>query len=588
MRRKRRLLLSLSAFALLIARVGTTAEPSKSSAIVSKAADDYWEFVERENLNIRVHEGLPVEHLPDISFEHLRANAEFARSLQKRLSAVAESELSHEEQLTVAILREEARVLVDAPERYWLTFPETPYASQFLGVNLVFASHPFRNKADADRYISLLNQYARLVGAFETKLREQSKRGIRMAKEEIPKTSGAFALAGLEKEQNLFWVDARRLAALPAADRDRFQSRLAETIASQVRPAVASFTKYLTGEYASQAPDAVGLSQYAGGTEYYRELVRRTTRPGLTPEEIHQMGLTAVGKLNGELDTLRVKVGFAGTLAEFRQFLKSDPRFFAKTPDEVGERLMVAQNRIVPRVPEFFGRFPKAPYGVQRLEPELEESVTFGYYQIPTAQDPKGYYKYNGSHLSERDLIGAGSLISHELVPGHHFQLNLQLENKELPKFRREGGYDAFVEGWAEYCSALADEMGMYADPYDRCGRVAFDLFLTTRLVVDTGMNLMSWPRAKAIAYMKENTLQSDKEIDTETLRYSCDIPAQALANKIGMRRFVELRENAKRELGSKFDIRRFHDAVLGSGAMPLDVLDKHVDWFIAQEKARN
>jgi uncharacterized protein (DUF885 family) len=571
----------------LIALIGGAGEPSKSSAIVSKAADDYWAFVERENLNIRVHEGLPIDRLPDISLDHVRANAEFGRSLQSRLSEVSEREISHEEQLTLAILREEARVLVEAPTHYWLTFPETPYAFQFLGVHLVFASHPFRNKADADRYLVLLNQYPELIHACEAKLREQARRGIRMAKEEIPLTAGAFALAGKEKEQNLFWVDSKRLAGLAPADRDSFVSNLAETIASKVRPAIASFREYLSGEYASAAPNAVGLSQYPGGEDYYRSLVARTTRPGLKPEEIHQIGLEAVGKLNQQLDALRQKVKFAGTLSEFRKFLKSDPRFFAKTPDEVGQRLMAAQNRIVGRVPEFFGRFPKAPYGVQRLEPELEESVTFGYYQIPTAQDPKGYYKYNGSHLAERDLIGAGSLISHELVPGHHFQLNLQLENSDLPKFRREGGYDAFVEGWAEYCSALADEMGMYADPYDRCGRLGFDLFLTTRLVVDTGMNLMGWPRSKAIAYMKENTLQSDKEIDTETLRYSCDIPAQALAYKIGMRRFVELREKAARELGPKFDIRRFHDAVLGSGAMPLDVLDKHVDWFIAQEKAK-
>src|SRR5262249_60656595 len=205
---------------------------------------------------------------------------------------------------------------------------------------------------------------------------------------------------------------------------------------------------------------AVGLSQYPGGEDYYRALVARTTRPGLKPEEIHRAGLEGYGKLNQELDTMLKKVGLAGTLSDFRKFLKSDPRFFARTPDEVGQRLMAAQNRIVPRVPEFFGRFPKAPYGVQRLEPELEESVTFGYYQIPTAQDPKGYYKYNGSHLSERDLIGAGSLISHELVPGHHFQLNLQLENTELPKFRPEGGYHAFVQGCPAYFSSPPPQIG--------------------------------------------------------------------------------------------------------------------------------
>ena len=152
--------------------------------------------------------------------------------------------------------------------------------------------------------------------------------------------------------------------------------------------------------------------------------------------------------------------------------------------------------------------------------------MTFGYYQVPTPQDPKGYYKYNGTHLDERSLIGAGSLISHELVPGHHFQINLQHENASLPAFRKDrSGYTAFVEGWGEYSSFLAGEMGMYDDPYDRCGRLLFDAFLTSRLVVDTGMNLLGWPRERAMAYMRENTIQSETEIETETLRYSCDLP---------------------------------------------------------------
>ena len=577
--------LALAALAIVLSSFAAGAAPS-SSDVVRKAGDEYWAFLEREDLNVRVQEGLPVDRLPDISLKHVEESAVFGRSLEAELARASEKDLSHEEQLSLAILREQARVLADAPSRYWLTFPMTPYAFQALGVNLALASHPFRGRPDAEHYLALASQYADLVRAFETKLREQEKRGIRLPREEIPLVAGAFASLGKEKNQNFLWVDGARLGSLAAPDREWFSNRLAETIDSRVRPAVSSLVTYISGDYASGAPSAVGLAQYPGGSGYYRALARRTTSPDAKPEEIHKLGLAAVERLNTELDALRQKVGFTGTLSDFRRFLKTDSRFFAKTPEEVGERLLAAQNRIAPRVPDFFGKTPRALYGVERLEPELEGAMTFGYYQIPTAQEPKGYYKYNGSQLSERNLIGAGSLISHELVPGHHFQLSLQLENAGLPKFRRLGGYDAFVEGWAEYCSALADEMGMYADPYDRCGRVAFDLFLTTRLVVDTGMNLLGWPRARAIAYMKENTLQSDKEIDTETLRYSCDIPAQALAYKMGMWKFVELREKARRELGPKFDIRRFHDAVIGSGAMPLAVLEKHVDWFVAQEKA--
>jgi len=213
--------------------------------------------------------------------------------------------------------------------------------------------------------------------------------------------------------------------------------------------------------------------------------------------------------------------------------------------------------------------------------------MTFGYYDMPTAEEPTGRYRFNGSTLSERPLISAAALIYHELVPGHHFQLNLQRENETIPAFRRLGSQTAFVEGWGEYASDLAGEMGLYSDPYDEYGRLGMDMFLSTRLVVDTGMNLMGWPRQKAIDYMLDHDLESATQITSETLRYSADRPAQALAYKMGSNKIRELRQRAEKALGPKFDIRRFHDAVLGSGSMPLSVLEKHIDWWIGEEKKR-
>ena len=583
--------LAASAFALASSAARADGPPttaSAASAALSKAADDYWQFLQQESVTIRTREGLPVDRLPDVSLAHAEANAAFGKSLLAGLAAVKESNLSHDESLTLAVLRKEARQLADFPKFYWLTFPVTPYTFQAGGVHPVFASHPFRDKADADHYLALLGRYPDFVRALQEKLREQARRGIVIAKEEIPLVAGAFGAAGKEKGESLFWVKAERLGKLAPADREAFEASLTELISARVGPAVRGLVSYLDGDYKQKAPDAVGLGQYPGGKDYYRALVKRMTTLDVTPEEVHKTGLEGIAKLSAELDAVRGKVGFAGSLAEFRQFLKTDPRFFPKTPEEVGERLMAAQNRILPKIPEFFGKTPKAPFGVRRLEPQLEAAMTFGYYQTPTPGDPEGRYRYNGSNLQGRSILNAGALISHELVPGHHFQINLQRENAALPKFRRESGYTAFTEGWGDYASDLAGQMGMYADPYDWCGRLAMDLFLTSRLVVDTGMNFLGWPRAKAIAFMKENTLQSDAEIDTETLRYSSDLPAQALAYKMGMRKLVELREKARKALGPAFDIRRFHDAVLANGSLPLDILERHVDWFIAQEKARS
>jgi uncharacterized protein (DUF885 family) len=572
--------------AALVFAAAAVEKPAAGSAAVRKAADDYWKFLEAESLTIRIREGLPVDRMPDVSFAHSEANAAFGKALLAALAPVSEDRLDHEDALTLAVLRKEARQLTEAPGQYWLNFPLTPYVFSFLGVAQVFASHPFKDKADADHYLSLLAEYGDLIGALQARTDEQARRRIFMAREEIPLAAGAFAAAAKEKEESLFWVKAERLSALSAEERDEFQPRLAEAIASRVVPKVKALVADLQGDYAAHASDTVGLSQYPGGKDYYRALVRRSTTLDVTPEEIHRTGLEGIARLNSELDEVRRRVGFSGTLAEFRQSLKSDPRFFAKTPDAIGERLMAMQEKILPQIPKFFGKTPKAPFGVQRLEPQLEGAVTFGYYQQPTARDPKGYYKYNGSKLNERSLLFAGALISHELVPGHHFQINLQREKESLPKFRRESYYTAYGEGWGEYASDLAGQMGMYDDPYDRAGRIAMDLFLTSRLVVDTGMSSGGWPRAKAIAYMKENTLQSDAEIETETLRYCCDLPSQALAYKMGMRKLVALREKAAKALGPAFDIRKFHDAVLGVGSLPLDVLERHVDWYIAREKA--
>jgi len=204
--------------------------------------------------------------------------------------------------------------------------------------------------------------------------------------------------------------------------------------------------------------------------------------------------------------------------------------------------------------------------------------MTYGYYQVPTSTDPKGVYLFNGSMLEQRTLLNAAALSYHELVPGHHFQINLSRENRALSAFRRNALYTAFTEGWGEYASDVAGEVGMYSDPYDRAGRLAMDLFLSTRLVVDTGMNALDWSRERAMEFMRAHTLESEAQIATETLRYSTDIPAQALAYKMGSRGIHELRDATRKRLGDRFDIRRFHDAVLAQGAMPLSVLERHLE----------
>jgi uncharacterized protein (DUF885 family) len=320
--------------------------------------------------------------------------------------------------------------------------------------------------------------------------------------------------------------------------------------------------------------------------EYYRYLVVENTTLDIAPERLHAMGLAAVGELNQHLDGIRREVSYRGSLSEFKHFLAHDPRFFVKTPEQFGARLETYVGRAQTAAPNYFIHMPRAAYGVESLPKELAGSQTFGYYDQPTAARHKGIYFYNAWHPERTSALGAGALICHELIPGHHFQIALQQENTALPNVRH---YDfsetGFVEGWGEYASQLCWDMGVYRTPYDRAGRLMQDLMVSTRLVVDTGMNALGWSRERAMQFMRANLTISESQIQSESLRYSTDIPGQALAYKTGELTMLRIREDARKKLGSAFDIRTYHSWVLDSGSMTLDTLRAHVDYEIAQRQ---
>jgi len=484
---------------------------------LSVIADDVWRFWLEREIELRRKFGLPIEHLPDITCAAVEREAEFARGILQRLDAVQPAD--EDERLTAAIVRWHCERSIDELTLFWYRFPVTPYRTPFFGIS---------NALPEAR--GALAEMPRFVDDVLGVLREQELRGILIPKDEIPAVRALLA-----------------------------------NLAQSLSPEIARLLAHFDDEYAERAPGGVGLWQYDGGAEAYRMLIRQETTIDLTPEEIHEIGLREIERIEHEL-------GEISGDADFRHFLKTDERFFAKTPEEFAARLMAPVQRIEAQVPRFFLRTPKAPYGVKRLPVEFEGGDTFGYYQGPTAAEPQGTYYFNGSTLGERSLLRAAALIAHELIPGHHFQIALQEENESLPMIRRETLSTAFGEGWAEYASWLGGEMGLYDDPYDRAGRLMMDAMLSARLVVDTGMNALGWSRQRAIDYMREHTMLSDTEIATETLRYAVDIPAQALAYKIGSLKMIELRKLAK-----DYDVRQFHEWVIGSGALPLPLLEEHV-----------
>jgi uncharacterized protein (DUF885 family) len=305
--------------------------------------------------------------------------------------------------------------------------------------------------------------------------------------------------------------------------------------------------------------------------------VRWHSTTDVTPEELFRIGERELDSLGTQLDHVRLQIGFPGSRAEFQAALRTHPAYFAKTPDEVGQRLEAFAATMEPKLDSLFGRRPKAPYGVARLSPELEPVMTYGYYDPPVPHRNRGIYFYNGSKLSERNLGMAEGLTYHELAPGHHFQIALLRENDALPRLRRDAYFTAHGEGWGDYASMLGADAGLYQDPYSRAGRLMMEMMLATRLVLDVGMNYLGWSLERARQFMREHTLESETQIASETLRYGVDIPGQALAYRMGSLTIRRIREDAKRALGPAWDVKAFHDLVLMAGPMPLDVLERHV-----------
>ena len=344
-------------------------------------------------------------------------------------------------------------------------------------------------------------------------------------------------------------------------------------VQDEINPALQRLAGFLDGDYRAAAPAGVGISQYPGGADYYRYLARFMTTMETTPEEVQEIGVEMVVQMQEAMTEIRNKIGWEGTREEFHEELRTNPQFFPKSPDEVAARLQSAADEMWAGIDRLFIKKPEARYGVRRLHPALEPSQTYGHYSPPTAGDPVGYYNYNGSKL-------------HELVPGHHLHIARQQENDALPAFRTSAQQTAYTEGWGSYSSFLGLEGGVFDDDlYSEYGFYVAEIFLATRLVVDPGMNVFGWSLERARDYMRDVTLESATQIDTESLRYSTDMPGQALAYQMGKRKLLDLRAKAESELGDAFDIRRFHEAVQEPGSMPMTVLEKHIDWFIEHEK---
>jgi uncharacterized protein (DUF885 family) len=377
-------------------------------------------------------------------------------------------------------------------------------------------------------------------------------------------------------------------AGVPREDHDRLRMAARQAIAESVVPGYAEFLKFMKDDYVPSCRGTIAASALPKGREYYRFCVaQHTTLDDATPEEIHAIGQAEVKRLRGEMESIIRELKFDGDFAEFTEHLRTDPKFYAKTAEELEKNVSFVLKRMDGQLPKLFGRLPRMPYGVREVPAYIAPQATFAYYQPPTGDGRRaGYFYINTYNLASRPLYMIEALSLHEAVPGHHLQIAVQQELEGLPAFRKYTGFTAFVEGWALYSERLGLEIGAYQDPYSNFGRLTMEVWRACRLVVDTGIHYLGWTREEAIEYMRANSAMPMHDIRSEVDRY-IGWPGQALAYKTGQMKISELRAEAEAALGERFDLRAFHDVVLGSGAVPLGMLEANVHAWIASTKSQ-
>lgn len=445
----------------------------------------------------------------------------------------------------------------------------------------------FDTVKDYEDWIARLNRLPVLMDQTIALLREGKANGMIWSKQVLVRVPAQIDKQIVDDpEKSSFFAPFKKLNKdIPASEQIRLTALAKSAIRLNVVPAFRRLKDYFVGEYLPAAYPEAGIWQLKDGDKIYEFLARDYTTTKLTPKEIHEKGLSEVARIRAEMEKIKAQVGFAGGLKEFFVHLRTDPKFFYKTPEDLLNAYRAVSKRIDPETTKVFRTFPKVPYGVIPIPDKIAPDTTTAYYDSPAADGSRpGYYYVNLYRPETRPKWEMMALSIHEAVPGHHFQLALQQELGEMPNFRKYGGYTAFIEGWGLYSESLGDDMGLYSDPYDKFGQLTYEMWRAVRLVVDTGMHYFKWDRQKAIDYFKDNAAKTDQDIVNEIDRYISN-PGQALAYKIGELKIKELRARSRAALGDKFDIREFHDIVLLSGSLPLGVLEKNVDEWIAAKK---
>jgi uncharacterized protein (DUF885 family) len=528
------------------------------------------------------------DRLPRASSADEQRRAGEAQAFLDEASRIDRAQLSAADVVNLDMLRAELEDRIASARFREYLVPINADSGFHSGFALMPQTLRLASVRDFDNYVARLRAFPRYMDEHIARMREGIATGLTVPKVALTGVDGAVtALLPADPTASPLYAPFHRIPeAFSDEDRSRLDAAGRAAISEAVTPAYARFRDFLTNEYIPGARDTIAASALPDGTAYYQFLVRRFTTLPLTADQVHDTGLAQVKAIRAEMEQVMRATGFTGDFAAFLAMLRTDPRFYPTTGEQLLKEGAFIAKRMDAKLPSLFGRLPRQPYGVAPVPEYLAPKYTAGRYNgnPPEGTEP-GYYWLNTYALSTRPLYNLEALTLHEAVPGHHLQIALANEAQGVPEFRKYSYISAFGEGWGLYSEWLGVEAGFYTDPYSNFGRLTYAMWRAARLVVDTGMHVNGWTRQQSIDYLAANTALSLHECTTEIDRY-ISWPGQALSYKIGELKIRELRTRAEQALGPKFDVRRFHDAVLANGSVPLPVLEQQIDAFIANESA--
>jgi uncharacterized protein (DUF885 family) len=557
----------------------------QGSEQLQKLTDDIWEY----ELSIspgmaKSHGQNPKRALRDISLSVLNSQAAQFQSFLNELEKLDSNKLSDSENITLLMQKYRIQNYVDEHKFKEYRVPITSEYGFHSGLGRQASNTRIENADQMASYMMLLSEMPAHFAQQIVYMQEGMEVGQVQPKAVLKNyEESVLAFISESPDESPFY---QAFDGMPDELKSDVNIQAALAAITKVNDSYQRFYDFLTNDYIPLAKRDISVKTWPNGEAFYQNRIKYYTTTDMTAQEIHQLGLSEVARIRAEMQTIVDELEFDGNINQFIEFLRTDPRFYAQTPEDLLITASYIAKQMDAQLPKLFKKLPRTPYGVAAVPESIAPKYTTGRYISPSSDDQPGYYWVNTYALDKRPLYALPALTLHEAVPGHHLQISLAAEMVELPAVRRSTYISAFGEGWGLYSEYLGLEVGIYDDPYDNFGRLSYEMWRACRLVVDTGMHMFGWSRDKALNYMLENTALSEHNVQTEIDRY-ISWPAQALSYKIGEIKIKQLRRQAEQALGDNFDVRDFHDAVLAHGSVPLFVLEKNIQDFIEAKRTK-